>query len=545
MSKRRESWSNRTGRVVGSARLQRREFLKYVAAAGAAGTLSGVAPLVGGAAGNASLEGAPHTFAWQEGDQRLTIGLSLDPGGTIDPRIVWNIPNISAALNHIYEPLVKRSETLEIVPVLAESWEWEDELSLVLHLRQGVSFHNGEPFTAESVKFTIESIYDPDTQSPIGPLLPVDGAIEIVDDHTAKFVLQEPFRPLPTILPWALMMPPQAASEGTNFASTAIGTGPYRFTEYRPSELLIEERNPDYWGDQPLLDEITIRFIPENGTRVASLETGEILMMNNVPPDQLERINSTPGLEILSSDTSRVVYLAMMCDRPPFDDVRVRQAVAYAIDRDALVQAILQGYGQVADAPLSPFAQTYRSDLPPYAYDPERARALLQEAGLTEGTPVKFGAPSGRYLMDKQIAEATLQFLQDIGLNATLEATEFGVYWPKATGGEYDIYLGSRTGATTANDPVVLNDFYSPTAASTNHFSNPRVDELLEQGLAAAGASEAELNQIYGEVQEIVWTEAPWAFLYYQPELVAISERLKGFQALPDEMYYFTEAYVE
>jgi peptide/nickel transport system substrate-binding protein len=513
------------GEIEGSRPVDRRGFLTRLAAFGAAGAVAGALPRNSGVlAGGTMPDGLQGSVAFQsETSQNLTIGLSLDPGGTIDPRIVWNIPNISAALNHIYEPLIRRSETLELTPVLAESWEWEDELNLILHLRQGVSFHNGEPFTAESVKFTFDSLYDPDTKSPIGPLLPVDGVVEVVDDHTAKFVLKEPFRPLPAVLPWALMMPPKAAAEGTNFASTAIGTGPYRFKEYRPSELLSEERNPDYWGEAPLIDEITIRFIPENGTRVASLETGEIL----------------------SSDTSRIVYLAMMCDRPPFDNVKVRQAIAHAIDREALVQAILQGYGQVATAPLSPFAQTYRADLPPYNYDPERARALLQEAGIAEGTPVKFGAPSGRYLMDKQIAEACLQFLQDIGLNATLEATEFGVYWPKASNGEYDIYMGSRTGATTANDPVVLNDFYSPTTAGTNHFSNPEVDALLEEGLAAAGASQEELDRIYGKVQEIIWEESPWAFLYYQPELVAISERLKGFEAMPDEMYYFTKSFVE
>lgn len=508
----------------------RRTVLKIMAGAGTGAMLPGLLGFSGAAYG--------------QGAKSLTIGLSVDPGGTVDPRIIWNIPNISAVANHIYEPLVARGEQMEIVPVLAESWEWQDSLNLVIHLRKDAKFHNGEKFDARSVKFTLDSIYNPDTKSPLRGLLPVGGKVEIVDDYTVKFVVQKPFRPLITLMPWVLMMPADAAKQGTNFAKTAIGTGPFKFERYLPSERLDMVRNQDYRGDKPPLERLSIRYIPENGTRVASLETGEVLMINNVPPDQIGRIRTTPGLEILHSDTLRMVYLAMQCERPPFNNVKARQAVAHAIDRQALIDTILQGYGSPAKAPLSPLARTYRDDLPPYDYNPDKARSLLAEAGVKPGTKVKFGAPSGRYLMDKQVAEVCHQWLGDIGLDVSLETSEFGVYWPKAAGGEFDIYMGSRTGATTANDPLVLNDFYTPTAAKRVKYSNSRVDELVEEGLAAAESTEQGLAKIYGEIQEIVWHEVPYAFMYYQPELVAVSKTLKGFKARADEMYYFHNAYV-
>jgi peptide/nickel transport system substrate-binding protein len=494
-----------------------------------------------GAVAGVSATGAVRSaFGQQSGQQTLTIGLSVDPGGAVDPRIVWNIPNISAAMGSIYEPLVSRNERMEIVPALAESWSWVNPTTMRFKLRDGVKFHNGEPFDAESAKWTIESILAPDSKSPVRSVLR-KGRIDIVDRLTIHYVLEAPFRPLATVMPWVLMMPARAATQGTNFASTAIGTGPFRFVEYRPNERLVLERNPGYWGKKTILDRLTIRYIPENGTRVAALERGEVWMINNVPPDQLKRVKEHPDLRLLSSDTLRMVALAMQCDRPPFNDARVRRAVAHAIDRDALVQGILQSHGQVARAPLSPFARSYHDKLPAHPYDPARAKQLLKEAGHT-GVPVKFGAPSGRYLMDKQVAEACTQFLNDVGFKVELEAVEFGVYWPKAQQATYDFYLFSRTGATTANDPVVLEDFRSTTAAINIKYKNDRLDALLKKGAESATANEAELNQIYKEAQEIIWQDVPASFLYYQAELVGVNRRLQGFSARADEMYYFSSA---
>ena len=507
--------------IESSRPLPRRTFLKLGAITGVAVAASGVRRASG----------------QQAAQQVLTIGLSVDPGGAVDPRIVWNIPNISAAMGSIYEPLVSRNERMEIVPVLAESWSWVNPTTMRFRLRDGVKFHNGDPFDAESAKWTIESILAPDSKSPVKSVLR-KGRIDIVDRLTINYVLEAPFRPLVTVLPWVLMMPARASAQGTNFANTAIGTGPFRFVEYRPNERLVLDRNPNYWGKKSILDRLTIRYIPENGTRVAALERGEVWMINNVPPDQLKRVEDHADLKLLSADTLRMVALAMQCERPPFNDPRVRKAVAYAIDREGLVQGILQSHGQVARSPLSPFARAYHDKLTPYPYDPARAKQLLKEAGHA-GVPVKFGAPSGRYLMDKQVAEACTQFLNDVGFKVELEAVEFGVYWPKAQRNGYDLYMFSRTGATTANDPVVLEDFRSTTAAINIKYKNDRLDGLLKKGAESATASDAELNQIYKEAQEIIWQDVPAAFLYYQAELVAVNKRLQGFNARADEMYYF------
>ncbi|MCA9858108.1 MAG: hypothetical protein KC438_00230 [Thermomicrobiales bacterium] len=477
-------------------------------------------------------------------EQELTIGLSIDPGGTVDPRYLYDLTSISTVSDALYDALAWRSETAEIQPLLAESWEWADPLTLTIKLRQGVSFPNGEPFDATSVKATFDSYYDPDTQAPVRSLLPVGGHVEIVDDSTVNFVLEEAYRPLPTLLPWFKMLPAQALADGHNLATSPIGTGRYTLKEYLPSEQLVLEKNPDYWGDLPLLDQITIRYFPEDSTRVAALQTGEVSMINNAPPDQLELVESDANLEVRIADTLRIMNLTMQCDQAPFDSIPARQAVCYAIDRDALVSSILGGYGTVANSVLSPFALTYRDDLPPYTYDPDKARSLLQEAGVAEGTKIRFGTSNGRYLMDDQIAEATAQYLRDIGFDIEFDAPEYSVFTQRSQDGEYNIYLSSRTGSTTANDPAVLSDFYTPYSSQRFKYSNPRVDELIEQGLAAVDASEEELNAIYGEVQAIVWEEAPWAVLYYLPSLVAVNKKLQGFEPRADEMYYFFTSHI-
>lgn len=339
----------------------------------------------------------------------LVVAMSSDPGH-LDPRVEAGVPGW-AMFQHIFDGFVWRNERTEPIPCLVTKWEQVSPTTLRWTLRRGVKFHNGEDFTAESVKLTLEQIGAPASRHPSRPRLQSIREIKIQDAYTVDLVSERPNRPLLRNTTSIHGMSPKAFRElGDKFGTNPVGTGPFKFVEYRPGQHLIVEANPAYWGKKPAFQRIRYRFIPENGTRMASLEAGEVMLVNNVPPDQLPRLKANPSLRVVVSPTYRVMFVGLRCDRAPFSDKRVRQALNYAIDREALTKGVMGGLAPISRAPLPDGIFGFNPSLPPYRYDPARAKKLLNEAGAA-GATLNLGVPVGRYLLDKQVGEAVAGFL--------------------------------------------------------------------------------------------------------------------------------------
>jgi peptide/nickel transport system substrate-binding protein len=509
---------------LGTPLITRRQVLRLGAAGGAAaaGLAAGVVP-------RAAAQG-----------RELVVGFSIDPGH-MDPRVEAGVPGWSM-FHMIHDPFLWRDEKINPVPWLVTKWEQVNPTTMRWHLRRGVKFHNGEDFTAESVKVSFEQYSATNSRSPWRSQLNVVKQFRIADPHTVDLITDKPNRPLLRNATQPMALSPRALRElGDRFATSPVGTGQMRFVEYRPGQHLVMEANPGYWGKKSAFGRMRIRFIPENGTRLAALEAGEVVMINNVPPDQIGRLRGNPNLQVIAVPSNRVIFVALRTDRKPFNDRRVRQAMNYAIDREAITKGLFGGMAPIARAPLPSGVYAHHTGLTPYPYDPERAKKLLAEAGAA-GATFNFGAPNGRYLMDKQVGEAIAGYLEAIGLKVVFENPSWSTFVAEITKFEkakYDGYMFGWGIVTAEPDQLMGEHFYSVNARRTL-YSNPEVDRLLVD--ARENFDEARVRADYQKAQELLWSDCPWIWLYEQPDITAISKKLKGFAGRRDEYLMFWDA---
>ena len=480
----------------------------------------------------------PPVLAQSDARPELTVGFSVGPA-TLDPRREQAI-SFQSVLRHMYEPLLYHDRQGTITPSLATSWKFIDPLTLELKLRTGVRFHNGEAFDAQSVKYTIDSINAPDSKAINKFTLANVARVDTPDSHTVRLVLKTPSRAqLRTLTFWPLgMLPPKAAAElGDRLGTVSVGTGPYRLGEYVPGEKLVLLPHDGYWGGKPAYSKITVRIIPENGTRIAALESGEAMMINNVPPDQIQRLGANATLTIISRPTTRNMFVAFNWRKQTIaTDPRVRQAVSLAIDRSELVKGVLNGTAPVSRSPLAPAifgAVTFEAS----PYNPTRAKQLLQDAGY-KGERLEFWVPNGRYLNDKLVGEAIGGYLQAAGFNVAVRVVEWGQFVAETIAGkgkDWDMAFFGYSNPPLEPD-YSFNLFHSK--FDQVGYSNPSYDALVEK--ARGTIDEREAAPIYEEIQRVLWRETPYVFLYFQPQIDAVNKRLRGYEPMPDEYMFFT-----
>jgi len=468
----------------------------------------------------------------------LHVAFSVGPQ-TLEPRVGQGTP-AQSVLRMIYEPLLSHDRNGKLLPVLAQSWQWISPTILELKLRQNVKFTNGEPFTSESVKYTIDSIIAPDSKFPVNRDRLADIVrVDTPDPYTVHLVTQHLSRPLLFALTfWPLgMMPPKASAElGPRLAAQPIGTGPYKLVQFTPGQTVVLEANPAYWGKKPAYSRIVYNIIPEDGTRIAALESGQVMMINNVPPDQVARLKANPQLSVASAPAARPMFLDFRMAKPIVKDVRFRQAVSLAINRRAIVNDILGGMTKVAVSPLPPMVWGAVA-LPEPEYSPSKAKALLKQAGY-QGEPFELFATNGRFILDKQIAEAVGGYLQAAGINVKLHVQEPGQIINEWFHGSTWDGLLYGWGITTF-DPDELFAPMVHSAFSPGKYHNADVDALIDA--AKATTDETKALQYYAAIQHIVWTDLPLIFLYDEPQIYAVNKRLRGYAPLPDEFMYFTK----
>jgi peptide/nickel transport system substrate-binding protein len=497
---------------------------------------------LGAASGAAALVGLPGARAHAAAPE-LVLGMSLDPGH-MDPRVEAGVPGWSIFM-HLFDAFVFRDERLNPVPMLVTKWEQTSPTVLRWHLRKGVKFHNGEDFTAESVKLSLEQYAAPTSRSPWKTRIAVIREYRIVDSHTIDLVTEKPNRPLLRNVTSAMALSPRAFRDlGDRFPTNPVGTGAMKFVEYRPGQHVVMEANPGYWGKKLAFSRMRFRFIPENGTRLAALEAGEVMMVNNVPPDQIARLQGNASLRVIASPTNRVIFIALRTDRKPLTDKRVRQALNYAIDKEAITKGIMGGMAPIAKAPLPEAVFGAHPSLPPYRYDPERAKKLLTEAGAT-GASFSLGVPNGRYLLDKQVGEAIAGYLEAAGLRVTFESPLWSTFVSEVTKYERSKYDGFMFGwgVVTGEPDQLTGDHFHSRAVKRTLYNNPEVDRLIAE--TRETFDQAKVKAAFLKIQEIVWDECPWIWLYEQPDINAINRKLKWTAGRRDEYLLFADATLE
>ena len=451
-----------------------------------------------------------------------------------------------------YEGLFGLDRQMKVEPVLATGYEVSsDGLVYTISLRKGVKFSDGTPFTAEAVKLTMERAKDPSKSLKRASLFKNVGKVEVKDEHTVVFTLKKPFSAFINQLahPSAVMMCPALTTKDKSVtAFHPCGTGPYVVEKYNPSEYLVLKKNPNYWrAGLPKLEGMVWKPVPEGSTRAAMLRTGEADFVNVVPPELVKVLDETPGVDVLVSPSivERVIYLNNQ--KKPFSDKRVREALNYAVNKEALCKVVYQGFATPATG-IAPEGVDYAKQFGAWPYDLKKAKALLAEAGYPNGFEATLWSASNSTVYQK-----LLQFLQQqyarVGVKLRIQALESGqrVALMQTEGvktSKIEMTTWAWSSSTGECDwllrPQLATESFPPSDFNFAFYSNPEVD----RGIAAAllTTDRAEKTKIYDKVQETVWKDVPWVYLVVDKIIAGRSEKLSGFEPLPDGGYVFTDA---
>ncbi|OOY22058.1 ABC transporter substrate-binding protein [Thioclava sp. DLFJ5-1] len=481
----------------------------------------------------------------------LVVGQIAEPKA-LDPAAVTAVNDFRILMN-LYDGLVRyKSGTLEVEPALAESWDISDDgKTYTFHLRQGVKFHDGSDFDAEAVKFNFERMLDENHPYyhtgpfPLAFFFSSVDTIDAKDPQTVVFTLKEPYAPFLSNLayPTGLIVSPTAVKKfDKDFGRNPVGTGPFTFKEWRPNEAVVVEGNPDYWDTPTSLKAVIFRPITDANTRVAEMLAGGIDLMVEVPPVALKEFQNDK-YHLVEQAGPHLWFLILDCAKGPFKDKRARQAANYAINKKAIVNDVLEGTATVANGPTpAAFAWAHDDSLDPYPYDPEKAKALLKEAGVAEGTEVTFYVTDGGSGMLDPVAMGTAiqADLKAVGLNAKIETFEWNTFLGKVNPGldANGQHVDMAEMAWMTNDPDTLPYLALRTDAwpdkggfNSGYYSNPEVDKLLEEARTATDQSKR--AELYKKMQQIVHDDAPWVFVANWKQNAVTNDKVSDFTLQP------------
>ena len=469
----------------------------------------------------------------------LTIGRASEPS-SIDPQFSRTGNNQGTA-ELMFGRLIEQDPDLAIEPGLAVSWEPIDDRTWEIKLREGVTFHDGSAFTADDVIFSLERTDEvPNSPAPFSDMVSSIESMEKVDDMTLRIKTNEPspalIEDIGRVFIVSKKASEEASSEDFNSGEATVGTGPYKFVKYTPGEVLRIEAYDGYWGEKPDFSEVDIRFISNDAARVAALLSGEVDLIDAVPPADTPRIEQTDGLHAISVLSGRVIYLGLSqrekapgvtdlqgnpLPENPFMDPRVRKAISLMIDRDLLVDRILGGSGVSAGQIAAPPLGGHAEDLQPDQADVERAKELLAEAGYPDGFGITIYSSNDRFPGDADIAQAMGQMLARGGLKVNgVQTAPYNVYSGNATKGEYGAFVFSLGASTPTSAPLLssLLQTYSEEggtgAFNRVRFSSPEFDAALNEALQEFDPEVR--NEKLAEATRIAFELTPVVPLYWQ-----------------------------
>lgn len=486
-----------------------------------------------------------------------TIGVRSE-AASIDPHFSYVATN-KAAVTNIFDTLIMRDKDLQLTPALAISWTHIGDGVWEIKLRDGVKWHDGEPFTSADVLFTFERAPNvPNSPAPFGQFLSQVSKAEAIDDLTIHITTRNPS---PQILFDLAEIPivSKHVGEGSDTAAyndgkAAIGTGPFKFVSWSPGGALKLVRNDDYWAGPSDFENVEIIAMPNDASRVAALLSGDVDLIDSVPPESFERLKGDASIDIAMTQDVYTAYLHLDTNREvtpnitakdgseiknPLLDVRVREALSLAINRDAIIEHLLNGLALPAGQLAGPMMVGYNPDIKPSPYDPDRAKALLSEAGYSDGFKITLNGPNNRYVADGQIVQAIAQMFERVGITTEVETMPANVFFPSASALDFSVFFlgwGSAQGTAWHGLRGVLMTYDKEQgygSSNRGRYSNPKVDELTIASMSTFDVDEA--ARLSGAAAAEAFGDFAILPMHYQMNVWA-SKNTFAYQARQDQM---------
>ncbi|MBA2692076.1 MAG: ABC transporter substrate-binding protein [Rubrobacter sp.] len=543
--------------------LSRRDFLKLGGTGIAGAAMLGVAGCGGGdtIGGQGGGEGGESIFTWGRGAD--TVG--LDPINVTDGESLIVTRQIFDGLLD-FEP-----GTTDVVAALATAVPEPEEDGLVytFELREGVTFHDGEPFNAEAVVFNFDRWREEDNEFHVGGGSQTSSfsyytsqfggfddesiieSVEAVDELTVRFNLTSPLGPFLrniAMSPFGIASPAALEEDAEGFWQNPVGTGPFQFDSWDRGNEVRVTAYEDWWGTDlgegeggagPFVDRIVFRSIPDNAARVAALAGGQLTAADGLTPDDVPTIEEDEALQVITRPPLNIGYLAFNTEKEPFDQLEVRQAITRAINMERIVESFFGDTAEVASNAMPPTVPFFREETEPYPYDPDEARSLLEEAGLGDGFSAQLWyMPIPRPYMPnaRGVAQAMQNDLEEVGINVELVTREWGTYLDETGRGEHDMCILGWTGDNGDPDNFLNVLLSSRGATETDaqnvaYYQNPELDEILDN--AAETIDEDERRELYAEAQQIIYEDAPWAPIEYAEPPLGFQANVSGYEPSP------------
>jgi peptide/nickel transport system substrate-binding protein len=453
--------------------------------------------------------------------EHVTMGMPVEPG-TMDPHMHVNRWTLDVH-NQCFDQLVHRDPKAKMIPGLATAWKQRDERTWRFELRKGVKFHGGEPFDAESVKYSYDRIMDPNVKSPMASSLRLVEKVSVVDPQTLEIVTKAPAPVLPAYLSLYTNIASKAwmTSKGPEVAVRTInGTGAFKLVEWRKGDHIKLARNDGYWGGRPAVRSATIRPIPDANSRILALQKGEADIIQDVPPALADEITKNAELRVSAVPSIRVHFIVLRPDVKPLDDPRVRQALNYAVNKEAITKQLLRGYGQPLTQILTPAMFGYAADVPGFPYNPDKAKALLREAGVPKGFSTEISGPQ----LNSDVIEAVAGNLREVGVEANIRVEEQKVNYEslmkrKATPLHYLSWGNWNLFDADGTVPFL----YLADSQWSYYTPSSRFVELNR--LASTTMDGKKRAEAYHELMKICQAEAPLLLLYQQFDINAANRK--------------------
>jgi len=446
---------------------------------------------------------------------------------------------------HLYDTLMDRDpKTYKPIPGLASSLRSVNALTWELKLRTGIKFHNGEPFNAEAVKFTIDRVLDPATKSVTRGNFTWIKEVKVIDEYTVQIITANPFPAAAEFLTLAYIVPPKymKAVGDEEFNRKPVGTGPYKFVEWKKAEHLIVEANPDYWKGSPKgmpkIKTIVFRTIPETTTQIAELLSGGVDIIRNVPPDQIAVVKDSPNARISATKVLRVNSLLLdssgRASKTPLMNQKVREAIAYAINVDEMLSKILGGYAERTATGVNPLHFGFDASIKPYPYDPERAKKLLAEAGYPNGFEMTLNTYSGTITSMDQMADAVTGYLAKVGIKLKRRHIEdVGMWTSSSKEGKLEGLQYYSWGSNSIFDADAIMYALAYSKEPLSYTKDDALDKLLDEGRTQIDPKKRQ--EAYAKAQKLMHEKFYWIPINVQYTIEGVNKKL-NYDASSDEM---------
>ena len=473
----------------------------------------------------------------------LTVAL-VSHAPTLDPHMHFERVGILVNIN-MFDSLLHKNARLEYEPSLATSWKALSDTQWEFKLRKGVKFHNGETMTPDDVKYSFERVLDQKKKSPQYGNVRAIKEIRIVDPETIHIITDKPFPLLLERLVFFPIVPKkhvEAVGDQAFGTTSPVGTGPWKFVEWKRDQLIRLEAFDQHWRGKPPFKHLIIRAIPEIATQVAEMKTGGVDLIRNVSADLIPELKSHPQTYVSSAPILRVHYVEFDMRVPPFDKKLVRQAANQAVDKQTIIQKLMGGLGQIVATTVQPKAFGFDPDVKPYPYDPKRAKELLAQAGYPNGVDITLHSA---FVEFRPVFEAITQMLTEVGIRTNAKMWDPGPAWNKVLQGEGKAtngYYGSWGNYSVFDADAVLHPLYHTEPGSWIGKWYTRVeglDRLIDE--ARSTVDQAKRKRTYSQIQQMIREEAPAIFLWTQYDTLAISRKVE-YAARGDEWLWLFDA---